>query len=132
MLIKPDATAAGATGKIITCVQSRGFVIRAMRMLWLKESQARAFYREHAEKPFYGKLVEFMTGGPITALCLQRNDAVTTLRALVGATDSREAEAGTIRAEFGTDTQANAVHASDSAESAERETSFFFSHFDTG
>ncbi len=130
MMIKPDALRAGAAGNIIARVEEAGFSLRAMQMVHLTEEQAGAFYREHAERPFYGELVAFMSSGPIIALLLEKAQAVTDLRALVGATDSREAEPGTIRRDFGTNNQQNAVHASDSPESAIREAAFFFSERD--
>lgn len=130
MMIKPDALRAGAAGKIIARVEDAGFTLRAMQMVRLTEEQAGAFYQEHAERPFYGELVAFMSSGPIIALLLEKTYAVADLRALVGATDSREAEAGTIRCDFGTNNQQNAVHASDSPESATREAAFFFSERD--
>ena len=130
MMIKPDALRAGAAGKIIARVEDSGFTLQAMQMVRLTEEQAGAFYREHAERPFYGELVAFMSSGPIIALLLEKAHAVADLRTLVGATDSREAESGTIRRDFGTNNQQNAVHASDSPESAQREAAFFFSERD--
>jgi nucleoside-diphosphate kinase len=130
MMIKPDALRAGAAGKIIARVEDAGFTLRAMQMVRLTKEQAGAFYREHAERPFYGELVAFMSSGPIIALLLEKAQAVADLRTLVGATDSREAESGTIRRDFGTNNQQNAVHASDSPESAQREAAFFFSERD--
>ena len=131
MLIKPDAVAKKAAGKIIARVEEAGFTLCGLSMVHLTGDQARSFYREHKERSFYGELVDFMTSGPIVALRLRREDAIVELRKLVGATDSRKADAGTIRAEFGTDNQQNAVHASDSPASAARETSFFFSNINT-
>ena len=131
MLIKPDAVRAGATGPVIGRIEADGFAIRGMRMLRLTPGQARGFYREHEGKSFFDGLIDFMTGGPIVALWLAREDAVAGLRRLIGVTDSREADPGTIRAEFGTDNLANAVHASDSPDSARRETAYHFSTLDT-
>ena len=131
MFIKPDAVRKKAVGKIIAKVEDAGFAIRAMRMVHLTPEQAREFYREHAEKGFFADLIAFVTGGPVVALLLERENAVETLRELIGSTDSRKAAPGTIRAEFGTDNQQNAVHASDSPASAQREMAFFFSHLDT-
>lgn len=130
MMIKPDAMRAGATGAIIARVQEAGFGLRGLRMVRLTPQQAKKFYREHADRSFFGELVDFMTSGPIVALLLEHENAVKQLRELVGATDSRKAAPGTIRAEFGTDNQQNAVHASDSPESAAREAAFFFSEMD--
>ena len=131
MLIKPDAVSKQAAGKIIARVEEAGFIICGLQMLQLTTNQARAFYQEHAERPFFDGLVAFMTSGPIIALRLSREDGIKTLRALVGATDSRKAEPDTIRGQFGTDNQQNAVHASDSPSSAARETAFFFSTIHT-
>jgi len=131
MLIKPDAVGKRAVGRIIARIEAEGFAVCGLRMAELTQAQAEAFYREHEGKPFFPRLVRFMTSGPIVALSLRRDDAVNALRALIGSTDSRKAEPGTIRAEFGTDNEANAVHASDSVTSAARETAFFFSRLDT-
>jgi nucleoside-diphosphate kinase len=130
MLIKPDAMRAGNAGNIIAKVQDGGFSLVGLRMLQLTAPQAREFYLEHEARPFYGDLVAFMTSGPIIALLLEREGAIKGLRGLVGATDSRQAEQDTIRGIFGTDNQLNAVHASDSLESAARETAFYFNRFD--
>ncbi len=131
MLIKPDAVKRRAVGPIIARIEAEGFIIEGLRMLCLTREQAGAFYEEHRERSFFPDLVEFMTSGAIVALSLRRDDAVNVLRALIGSTDSRKAQKGTIRAEFGTDNQMNAVHASDSPSSAARETAFFFSALDT-
>jgi len=130
MMIKPDAMRAGAAGAIIARVQEAGFGLRGLRMVRLTPQQAKKFYREHTERSFFTELVDFMTSGPIIALLLEHENAVKRMRELVGATDSRKAESGTIRADFGTDNQQNAVHASDSPESAAREAAFFFSETD--
>jgi len=131
MLIKPDAVRDRAVGRIIARVEAEGFALRGLRMVRLLPDQAEAFYHEHAGKPFYPGLVAFMASGPTVALLLEREDAVSRLRAIIGATDSRLAAPGTIRAEFGTDNHVNAVHASDSVTSAKRETAFFFGEPDT-
>ncbi len=130
MLIKPDAVQENVVGKIITMVEDAGFKIRGMRLVHLTNKQARAFYAEHKDRVFYSSLVDFMTSGTIVAMVLAKPDAIQTLRDLVGKTDSREAATGTIRATFGTDNQANAVHASDSPESAAREIAFYFPRLD--
>ena len=126
MIIKPDAVAKNAIGQIIARVEGEGFVVRALRMVELSVEQARAFYAVHRERPFYGELVEFMTSGPAVPMVLERTDAVTHLRDFIGPTNSTEAPAGTIRGDFGTDVQCNAVHASDSAVNAKSEIAFFF------
>ncbi|MCY3787794.1 MAG: nucleoside-diphosphate kinase [Gemmatimonadetes bacterium] len=126
MIIKPDAVAKNAIGQIIARVEGEGFVVRALRMVELSTEQARAFYAVHRERPFYGELVEFMTSGPAVPMVLERADAVAHLRDFIGPTNSTEAPAGTIRGDFGTDVQCNAVHASDSAVNAKSEIAFFF------
>ncbi|MEM9553402.1 MAG: nucleoside-diphosphate kinase [Acidobacteriota bacterium] len=126
-IIKPDAVAAGNAGKILAHLESEGFTVRCVKMLRLTETQAKAFYEVHAERPFYGDLVAFMTSGPVLAASLERDDAVPHLRAVMGATNSNEAEEGTIRNLYGTDIEKNAIHGSDSDENAALETAFFFS-----
>ena len=126
MIIKPDAVAQNAIGPIIARVEGEGFIVRALRMVELSAAQARSFYAVHRERPFYGELVKFMTSGPAVPMALERADAVAHLRAFIGPTNSLEAPAGTIRGDFGTDVQCNAVHASDSAANAEAEIAFFF------
>ena len=126
MIIKPDAVAKNAIGQIIARVEGEGFVVRALRMVELSAEQAGAFYAVHRERPFYGELVEFMTSGPAVPMVLERADAVAHLRDFIGPTNSTEAPAGTIRGDFGTDVQCNAVHASDSPANAKSEIAFFF------
>ena len=126
MIIKPDAVAKNAIGQIIARVEGEGFVVRALRMVELSTEQAQAFYAVHRERPFYGELVEFMTSGSAVPMVLERADAVSHLRDFIGPTNSTEAPAGTIRGDFGTDVQCNAVHASDSAANAKSEIAFFF------
>jgi len=126
LIVKPDAVAKNAIGGILSCLEAEGFVIRELRKMQLSQEQARKFYEVHKERPFYGELVEFMTSGPAVPTVLERDNAVAHLRQFIGATDSTKAEPGTIRAEFGTDVQCNAVHASDSPENAAGEIGFFF------
>ena len=126
LIVKPDAVAKNAIGEIFRRLEGEGFVIRNLRMTRLSIEQAKAFYEVHRERPFYGELVEFMTSGPVVPTVLEGSDAVTRLRAFIGETDSTKAAEGTIRREFGTDVQCNAVHASDSLDNAEREIAFFF------
>ncbi len=125
MIIKPDATARKVIGDIISMVESR-FEIRGIIMKTLTVEEAQKFYAVHRGKPFYDALVEFMTSGPVVGILLEGENAIKRLREVVGATDPAKAEPGTIRAKFGTDVQRNAVHASDSPESAEYEIPFFF------
>ena len=126
-IIKPDAVRAGNTGNIIAHLEKEGFTVRALRKLRLSEEQAKAFYAVHAERPFYGELVEFMTSGPVVPAALERDNAVPHLREVMGATNSNEAAEGTIRNLYGTDIGENAIHGSDSDENAAIELAFFFS-----
>ncbi len=126
LIIKPDAVAKNAIGAILSRLEAEGFVIQELRKLQLSQDQAREFYAVHKDRPFYGELVEFMTSGPAVPTVLERDNAVAHLRQFIGATDSTKAAPGTIRAEFGTDVQCNAVHASDSLENSAGEIRFFF------
>ena len=126
MMIKPDAVGKSAIGEIISRVEGEGFAVRQLRMLQLSTERAQAFYDVHRERPFFGELVAFMTSGPVVPMCLDRQDAVVYLRQFIGETDSTKAAVGTIRRDFGTDIQCNAVHASDSPENAVKEVAFFF------
>lgn len=125
-ILKPDSVGAGATGKILDHLIREGFEVRGLKLTRLSEAQARSFYAVHRERPFYSRLVAFMTSGPVVVAALARPGAVARLREVMGATDSQQAAPGTIRAEFGTDIERNAIHGSDSPENAEREVSFFF------
>ena len=126
-ILKPDSVEAGSAGKILALLQQEGFTIRGIKMLRLTEAQAQAFYEVHKERPFYGSLVEFMTSGPVIPVALEREDAVTHLRKVMGATDVAKAEEGTVRKLYGTSIERNAIHGSDSADNAAKETAFFFS-----
>ncbi len=126
-ILKPDSVAAGKAGAMIAKLQEEGFVVRGIKMLRLTEAQAQAFYEVHKARPFYGSLVEFMTSGPVIPLALERENAVTQLREVMGATDVAKAAPGTIRNLFGTSIEQNAIHGSDSPENAAIELSFFFS-----
>lgn len=126
LIIKPDAVGRNAIGEILLRLEGEGFVIRQLRMTRLTADRARSFYEVHKERPFYASLVEFMTSGPAVPTVLERENAVAHLRQFIGATDSAQAAEGTIRREFGTDVQCNAVHSSDSPENATREIAFFF------
>ena len=129
-IIKPDAVRAGNAGNILAHLEREGFTIRALRKLRLTEAQAKAFYEVHAERPFYGELVEFMTSGPVVPAALERANAVPHLRDVMGATNSNEAAEGTIRNLYGTDIGENAIHGSDSDDNAALELAFFFSRAD--
>jgi nucleoside-diphosphate kinase len=125
-IIKPDAIAAGNLGAILAHLEREGFRILALRKLRLSAEQARAFFAVHRQRPFYEALVRFMTEGPVAVAALEREDAVARLRQVMGATDSRKAEPGTIRNLHGTDVERNAIHGSDSRENAAQEIAFFF------
>lgn len=126
-MIKPDATGAGHTGKIIDKIIQDGFAIRAMKWTRLTKEEAGNFYAVHRERPFFGELVDYMTSGPIVAAILEKDSAVESFRTLIGATDPQKAAEGTIRRLFATSIAANAVHGSDSDENAAIEGAFFFS-----
>ena len=126
-IIKPDAVAKNVIGKIVDRFESNGLRIAAMKKIQLSEADAKAFYAVHASRPFYGELVKFMISGPVVAMVLEGENAVAKNRDLMGATNPKEAAAGTIRADFAESIDANAVHGSDSAENAAIEIAFFFS-----
>lgn len=129
-IIKPDAVAKGYTGKIMDeCLQA-GFSIHGIRKVQLSQAQARSFYKIHDGKPFFERLIEFMTSGPCVALVLDKKNAVEDFRAIIGETDARNAKKGTIRHEYGEDNRKNAVHGSDSPENAKKEIAFFFANID--
>ncbi len=126
-MIKPDATSKNVTGAINAMIESAGIRIIAQKRMRMTREQAGLFYAEHKGKPFYEGLVEMMSSGPIVVQVLQGEDVIKRYRTLMGATDPAKAEQGTIRAAFGGQLPHNAVHGSDSPESAAREISFFFS-----
>jgi nucleoside-diphosphate kinase len=125
-MLKPDAIENGHMGKIIDMIIQAGFTIKAMKYTRLSEDQAKKFYEVHAERPFYGELVEYMTSGPIVAAILEKDNAVADFRALIGATDPAEAAEGTIRKYYAESKGRNAVHGSDSDENAAIESKFHF------
>jgi len=125
-IVKPDAVAAGATGEILRRFEAAGLEIVGLKKIELRETQARGFYAVHKERPFYGDLVKFMTSGPIVVIALEGPGAIAVNRKLMGPTDSATAEAGTIRGDFGTDIERNAVHGSDAPETARVEIAYFF------
>lgn len=126
-MIKPDATEKNYTGAILQMISEAGFKIAAMKMTRLSKEKAGAFYEIHKERPFYGELVEFMSRGPITALILEKENAVEDFRKLIGATNPANAQDGTIRKLYAASVSENAVHGSDSDENAAIEGDFFFS-----
>jgi len=125
-IIKPDAVAKNVIGKIYSRFESNGLKIVASKMMHMNEDKAGGFYAEHKERPFFGDLVEFMTSGPVIVQVLEGEGAVAKNRDLMGATNPAEAAEGTIRADFAQSIDANAVHGSDSTESAAREVAYFF------
>ena len=125
-IIKPDAVAKNVIGEIIARFEQAGLKITALKLQQLTKEQAQGFYAEHKARPFFSDLVEFMTSGPVVVQVLEGEGAIAKNRDLMGATNPQEAEAGTIRADFAQSIDANAVHGSDSAESAAREISYFF------
>jgi nucleoside-diphosphate kinase len=126
ILVKPDAFERGLTGEIIARFESKGLRISALRQLTPDEEIAHRHYEEHTEKPFFGELVDFITGGPLVAMVLEGDEAVTAARQIIGATNPLEAAPGSIRGDFATEVTFNLVHGSDSDESAEREIGIWF------
>ncbi|MBI3637064.1 MAG: nucleoside-diphosphate kinase [Candidatus Rokubacteria bacterium] len=129
-IIKPDAVARGVAGQIMARIEGAGFVILAARLVHMSCEQASGFYAVHRERPFYASLCEFMTQGPCIPMVLEADDAIQKWRDLMGATDFTKAAPGTIRKDFATSIEANAVHGSDSPESAATEIPFFFSRLE--
>ena len=126
ILIKPDAFARGLTGEIIARFERKGLRIVAMRHMQMDEALAQQHYAEHEGKPFFGELVEFITSGPLVAMVLEGDQAVTAARQVIGATNPLEATTGSIRGDFAIAVGQNMVHGSDSPESAQREAALFF------
>ena len=125
-MIKPDAVENGYIGKILDMITEAGFEIKAMKYTKLSQKQAEDFYAVHAERPFYGELVSYMTSGPIVAAILEKDNAVADFRTLIGATDPAEAVEGTVRKAYAESKGRNAVHGSDSDENADIEGKFHF------
>ncbi len=130
VLIKPDAFARGLTGEVLARFERKGLRIAALRQLRIDEEFAGRHYAEHAEKPFFGELVEFITGGPLVAAVLEGHEAVAAARQVIGATNPLEAAAGSIRGDFAVEVTFNLVHGSDSDESAKREIALWFGDID--
>jgi nucleoside-diphosphate kinase len=126
LIIKPDATERNLIGHVISRLERARFRIIHLQMLKLTPERARRFYAVHEGKPFLNDLVEFMCSAPVVAMALEKENAVSDLRTLVGATDPGKAACGTVRYEIGCDIQRNSVHASDSDENASKEIAFFF------
>ncbi len=125
-IIKPDAVAKNVIGEIYTRFERAGLKIVAARMKHLSREEAEGFYAVHRERPFFGDLVQFMSSGPVMIQVLEGDDAITRNRELMGATDPRQAAPGTIRADFATGIDANAVHGSDAEDTAKEEIAYFF------
>ena len=125
-IIKPDAVAKNAVGQILSRFEAAGLQVVALKMQQLSQEQAEGFYAEHSERPFFKDLVAFMTSGPVSVQVLEGEGAILKNRDLMGATNPQAAAAGTIRADFATSIDANAVHGSDSETSAAREVAYFF------
>jgi nucleoside-diphosphate kinase len=126
ILVKPDAFERALTGEVIARFERKGLRIVAMKHMTVDRDLAEEHYAEHRERPFFGDLVEFITGGPLVALVLEGYEAVTAARQVIGATNPLDAAPGSIRGDYGLEVQTNLVHGSDSAESAARETALFF------
>jgi len=127
-IIKPDAVGQNQIGNIIEYFEREGLSVVAAKMMHLTKDEAKEFYAVHKERPFYQELVEFMTSGPVLVMVLQGDNAVARNRQIMGATDPSKAEPGTIRADFATSIERNAIHGSDSHQNAKSEISFFFKH----
>ena len=127
VMMKPDAVQRRLMGKILSRFEEKGLQIVAVKLMQIDEELAKTHYGEHAEKPFFPSLVEYITSSPALAMVIEGEEAITTIRKLVGATNPLEADLGTIRGDYGMDTGRNIIHASDSPASAEREIGLFFS-----
>ncbi len=125
-IIKPDAVAKNKIGEIIALLEKQNLKVIAAKMVHLTKQEASAFYSVHAERPFFQELVEFMSSGPILVMVLEGEDAIACNRDIMGATDPKKAEPHTIRAKFGDGIESNAIHGSDSQETAKTEIAFFF------
>jgi len=126
ILVKPDAFARGLTGEILSRFERKGLRLVALEQRTLEVEVAQTHYAEHAERPFFGELVEFITSGPLVALVLEGHEAIAAARQIIGATNPLEATPGTIRGDFALEVGENMVHGSDSPESAAREIGIFF------
>jgi nucleoside-diphosphate kinase len=126
VLIKPDGVQRGLVGEVLGRIERKGFGIVALEMRTLERAVAEEHYGEHKDKPFFGDLVDFITGGPLVAAVIEGPEAISSWRAMMGATNPANAAPGTIRGDLATETQMNVTHGSDSPESAAREISLFF------
>ncbi len=126
ILVKPDGVRRGLVGEVIARIERKGFTLRGLELRTLERATAEEHYAEHTERPFFGELVDFITGGPLVALCVEGDDAIAGMRQIMGATNPIEAAPGSIRGDFATLIGENIVHGSDSPESAKRELQIFF------
>jgi len=129
-IIKPDAVSRGLIGKILARLEEQGFRVRALRMVQLSKQAAQVFYQVHAERPFYESLTTYMSSGPVVPMLLERENAVQSLRDLMGATNPQQAAPGTIRRDYGENIERNAIHGSDAVATAAVEIAFFFHHLE--
>ncbi len=129
-IIKPDAVKKNVIGEIVKRFESNGLRVKAMKMIKMSQEDAERFYYVHRERPFYKSLAGFMSSGPVVVMVLEGDNAIKKNRDLMGATDPKKADKGTIRADFADNIEQNAVHGSDSVESAEFEIPFFFSNME--
>ena len=126
VLVKPDGVARGLIGEVISRIERKGFAIVALELRTIERSIAEAHYAEHVDKPFFGELVDFISGGPLVAAVIEGNEAISQWRSMMGATNPAKAELGTIRGDLATEMSLNVSHGSDSPESAAREIALFF------
>jgi nucleoside-diphosphate kinase len=129
-IIKPDAVNRGLVGKILARLEEQGFRVHALKLVQLSKQAAQAFYRVHAERPFYEALTTYMSSGPVVPMLLERDNAIQSLRDLMGATDPQQAATGTIRRDYGENIERNAIHGSDATETAAVEITFFFNQLE--
>jgi nucleoside-diphosphate kinase len=126
LMLKPDAVKRKLSGKIVSRLEQKGLKIVAAKMMTIREDLAQKHYAEHSEKPFFKDLVEYITSGPVLAMVIEGGECISLIRKMVGATNPKEADLGTIRGDYAIDTGRNIIHASDSPASAKREISLFF------
>lgn len=130
VFVKPDGVRRGLVGEVIRRIERKGLAIVALKMLTVEETIARRHYAAHGGKPFFNDLIAFVTSGPVVAMAVEGEEAVSVMRTLVGATDPRKAAPGTLRGDFGLEITENIAHASDSVQAGSRELSLFFPHLD--
>ena len=131
-MVKPNGVARGLVGEIVSRVENRGFTIRGLKQMSISRELAEAHYEEHADKPFFGELIEFITSGPVVAMAVEGESAVSAIRTMMGATNPIDAAPGTIRGDFALIMGENVVHGSDSVESGRREIDLYFTAEELG